>query len=134
MKTDLSEATRARIAQSLPLMERSRDRIEEAMRRYMAHEATGDRGAETDGTAASAILNLLLGEARATSGATVAISSNRRGMEVTPEHYSSFGDGLKPIMKDVLGPKAPPAVVSAWIDAYWAFVRPILRQDMRLAA
>ena len=139
MTIDLSGRSRAIIAETLPLMERHRLPLQAALERYMArqgpHHPTPGRSKITTG----ALADMLFGQARrlsrnGPSAGIVAAAEFHRALALGGEHYSIFGDALKPIMIDVLGPKATPAVIAAWIDAYWAIVREVRRQETRLAA
>jgi hemoglobin-like flavoprotein len=139
MIADLSERSRAIIAESLPMMERHRARLDEALVRYMARQGPYHPSAGRSEETALALSDMLFGRARQFAGTGPAISlfeagRRNRALGLGGEHYSSFGDALKPIMIDVLGQKATPSIIAAWIDAYWAIVRASLRQETRLAA
>ncbi|HEV2747038.1 MAG TPA: hypothetical protein VGW34_07035 [Allosphingosinicella sp.] len=139
MTTNLSERARDIIAETLPLMEQHRAPLEEALERYMARQGPYDPSAGRTKVMTGAIMDMLLGHARELAGngpAAGVVETARRHRELAfgGEHYSSFGDGLKPIMKDVLGSKATSPVLAAWTDAYWAIVRLLFARETRLAA
>ncbi len=138
MIADLSQRSRAIVAESLPMMERNRGRLDEALVRYMARQGPYHPSAGRSEETARALSDMLFGRVRQFAGKGQAVSlfeagRRNRALGLGGEHYSSFGDALKPIMIDVLGTEATPSVIAAWIDAYWAIVR-ALRQETRLAA
>ena len=53
---------------------------------------------------------------------------------INARHYACFGDGLGAIMKDVLGEKTSPALLSAWGDTYWNVVRSISQTEQSFTA
>ena len=139
MTTNLSERAREIIAETLPLMERHRPSLEEALERYMARQGPYDPSAGRTKVATGAILDMLLGHARQLGGngpaaGIVETARQHQTLALGGEHYSCFGDGLKPIMKDVLGSGATSPVLAAWTDGYWAIVRMLFRQETRIAA
>lgn len=139
MSTELSGSSRAIIAETLPLMEQHRGPLQEALERYMARQGPYHPSAERSKTTTGALADMLFGQARQLSrngpaSGIAAAAEFHRALALGGEHYSSFGDALKPIMIDVLGSKATPPVIAAWIDAYWAIVRMLHRQETRLAA
>jgi hemoglobin-like flavoprotein len=139
MATSLSEPARAIIAETLPLMEQHRAPLEKALERYMARHGPYDPSAGRTKVTTRAIMDMMLGRARqlGVNEAAVGIAQTARRhqtLAIGGEHYSCFGDGLKPIMKDVLGAEATSPVLAAWTDAYWASVRMLHQQQARLAA
>ena len=139
MSIDLSERSRAIVAESLPLMEEHRAPLQEALERYMARQGPYHPSSERAKTTAGALADMLFGQAsqlsrRDPTAGIGAAAEFHRALALGGEHYSIFGDALKPIMIDVLGSKATPPVIAAWIDAYWAIVRLLHRQETRLAA
>lgn len=139
MTTNLSERARDFVAETLPLMEQRRAPLEEALERYMARQGPYDPSPGQAKVTTGAIMDMLLGHARQFAGngpaAGIAETARRhRELALGGEHYACFGDGLKPIMKDVLGSKATSPVLAAWTDAYWAIVRMLFAQETRLAA
>ncbi|MDT9601064.1 globin family protein [Sphingosinicella rhizophila] len=139
MTTNLSKRAREIVAETLPMMEQHRAPLEEALERYMASQGPYDPPPGRTKVTTGAIMDELLGHARELAGnapATRIVETARahRALALGGEHYFCFGDGLKPIMKDALGPKATSPVLAAWTDAYWAVVRMLFAQDTRLAA
>lgn len=139
MTEKLSERARATIAETLPLMEQHRPALEEALERWMARYGPYDRSAGRPGVTTRAIVDMLLGHARVLGddGQAAAIAETGRrhqALALGGEHYSCFGDGLKPVMKDVLGSMATSPMLAAWTDAYWAIVRRLFANETRLAA
>ena len=136
MSINLSDRTRAIVTETLPLMEQHRDAIEEAMERHLGRRAPDDPSGGRTKAATRAIADMLYGHARQLGDASGVVETAQHAptFALGAELHSSFGDALKPIMRDALGVKATPAVTAAWGDAYWAIVRTILRQEMRLAA
>lgn len=139
MTTNLSAPARDIIAETLPLIEQHRAPLEEALGRYMARQGPYDPSPGRTKVITGAIVDMLLGHARrlGAHGPDAGIAETARRHQILAlggEHYSIFGDALKPIMKDVLGPKATSPVLAAWTDAYWTIVRMLFRQETRLAA
>ena len=50
---------------------------------------------------------------------TADLASRHRALGLNSAYYSSFGDALKPVMKDVLGTKAVSPVLVAWTGTPW---------------
>ena len=139
MTTNLSKRAREIIAETLPLMEQHRPGLQEALQRYMERQGPYDPSAGRTKVATGAIMDMLLGHAhqRGESGPAAGIvetARHHKTLALGAEHYSYFGDGLRPIMKDVLGSSATSPVLAAWTDAYWAIVRMLFAQETRLAA
>lgn len=139
MTTNLSERARDVLAVTLPLMEQHRVPLEEALERYMARQGPYDPSAGRTKVTTGAIMDMLFGHAGqlAENGPAVGIGETarrHRRLALGGEHYSCFGDGLKPIMKDVLGVRATSPVLAAWTDAYWAIVWMLFAEETRLAA
>ena len=139
MYIELSGSTAAVVASTLPLVERHQEEIEDAMTRYVARYGPYDPNGKAARTGVWAIMNMLVAHASAIAGRERLpriedMGRNHRAIGLGGEHYSIFGDGLSPILKDVLGSEATPSVVSAWIDAYWAIVRATRQQVMAMAA
>ena len=51
------------------------------------------------------------------------VAAEHRSLEIEGRHYSRFGDALVPILRDLLGPRVPREVPSAWCDTFWAVIR-----------
>jgi hemoglobin-like flavoprotein len=139
MNIHLSERSRAIVAETLPMMERNHIPLQEAMERSMARQGPHDPSSARTKVRVRAIVDMLLDHAgglgrSGRSPAVAATAQRHRAQAIGGEHYSSFGDGLKPVMKDVLGAKAAAPVIAAWGDAYWAIVRTVFDREARLAA
>ena len=135
----VSDRTRSIVIETLPLMEQHRQAVEQALERYSVRLDSDDRSGERSKAAARAIADMLYGHARqlGDNGAPAGIvemAQQHPALALGTARLSSFGDALKPIMRDALGAKATPPVLAAWGDAYWAIVRTLRRQEMRLAA
>jgi nitric oxide dioxygenase len=120
-------------------MVKHRVAIEEGLVRYMARQGPYHPSPGRSKSRTLALSDMLFGQAGRLDGdgpaaGLVEAAQRHRTLALGGEHYSSFGDALKPIMIDVLGSKATPPVIAAWVDAYWAFVRMLFRQETRLAA
>ena len=139
MTTDLSERSRAIIAETLPMMEQHRAALEEALVRHMARQGPCHPSPGRSKVGTLALSDMLFGQAGGLGGngpaaGIVEAAQRHRNLALGGEHYSSFGDALKPTMIDVLGSEATPLVIAAWVDAYWAIVRMVFRQETRIAA
>lgn len=139
MTTNLSERAREIIARTLPLMEQHRPALEDALERWMARYGPYDPSAARPGLTTRAIVDMLLRHARqlgddGPAPGILETARRHRTLALGGEHYSCLGDGLKPIMKDVLGTRATSPVLAAWTDAYWAIVRRLFADETRLAA
>lgn len=92
--------------------------LEEAMARYFSHDAEAGPSVQ-DGYAASRLVDVLI---EAMCGRTGGFSSDV--VDTIPVAYlSKFGDGLVPILKDVIGDEASPMLLSQSIDGYWRAIR-----------
>jgi len=138
MTSPLNERTRSIVAGTLKLMEQHRSPLEAALASYMARQEPHDpRPAEAQARA-GAITAMLLDHAVQLGGepssGIPATVRRHRALAIGGKHYSTFGDALKPVMRDVLGSKANPSVLSAWGVAYWAIVRMLFAESRQLAA
>ena len=113
--------------------------LEEAIASYFGK--TGPDVSLTDParSASATIMDMLLGHAADLgSGRTpetiAKTARDHARLGLNGEHYSSFGDALKPAMRDVLGKKATSPVLAAWTDAYWTIVWKLFQQERKLAA
>lgn len=139
MSANLSERARIFVSESLPMMEDHRHALEEAIESYMRRTGPGVSLADPARSASATIMDMLLGHASDLGlGRTpVSITETARDharLGLNGEHYSSFGDALKPAMRDVLGKKATSPVLAAWTDAYWTIVWKLFQQERKLAA
>lgn len=139
MSINLSGRSRAIIAETVPLIEQNRGPLQEALERYMARQGPYHPSPGRSKAVTEALADMLFSQAgqlsrKGSAAGLVAAAKFHHALALGGEHYSMFGDGLKPIMIDVLGSKATPSVIVAWIDAYWAIVRALHRHETRLAA
>jgi hemoglobin-like flavoprotein len=139
MTINLSERTRAIVADTLPLMTEQRAPLQRELERHMLRQGLDDAPSAGATAMVAELVDMLLDHAGELAGnaldsATTETARRHRALRLGSEHYSCFGDALKPIMQDVLGKKAPTQVISAWGDTYWAIVRMLFRQEARLAA
>ena len=137
MTTQLTEATAREITQSWRAMQLRRRPFAAAMARYLTKLGSNDM--RNGGDAALAITDMLFDHTRELAGKSPApaieqIARRHHSLGITGDQYSSFGDGLGAIMKDVLRLQAAPTLLSAWGDAYWAIAGAVRRQARPLAA
>jgi hypothetical protein len=100
------------------LLANRRTHFEDAMARYLAGSPEIDPSAE-DRDAATLLAGALIASLHDTdrAGAALAVGT------VAQPYFARFGDGLSPILKDILGSEAPPSFLSRSIDSYWRAVR-----------
>lgn len=87
----------------------------------MARDLTGSRDGDPlpeDKNAAKHLADILITSLRGSEAAAAA-----GAQPVGQRYYSRFGDGLLPILRDVLGTGAGTAWLSRVIDGYWRAVR-----------
>jgi hemoglobin-like flavoprotein len=124
----LSDPARDLLAQSLPLMERGKDRLIDGFGAYLraaAPEARDDP--EVVAMMLTEMLVAQTGHVLQTGALLNAgdVNVEHRALAIDGRHYSRFGDALLPVIRDVLGPNVPSAVAAAWGDAFWAIVRAV---------
>lgn len=132
MPIELSDGSRDLLVRSLPLMERGKGPLVGSLGRYLSSEA-GEAGQDCEPVAA-ALTDMLLTQARhlLRSGTLRDVDRLRlehAGLDLHGRHYSRFGDALAPVIRDVLGPKAPREVAGAWGDVFWSIVRAVQARD-----
>lgn len=137
MESSLSTKSTSAIAASLPAMERNRRELSSKISAYISRCAACD--AEGGQSAGLAITNFLYDHARQFAAASPALSTRQtvstlEVLNLPRRSLSCFGDGLRPVMKDLLRAEASPAVLAAWGDAFWAAVRSAEDQERLLAA
>ncbi len=120
MNIVLSDTTLATITQSRQLLQGHRQHLSNAMRRYLARWNSAD--------ITPMLFDMLLDHTSARPEGVpaheIAETARRHALVgITSNNYSTFGDGLGAVMKDVLGGKSTAGMVAAWGDAYWAIVR-----------
>jgi hypothetical protein len=105
----------------LPLLVRNREQLQTALTQRLQIAKPGAPRQEA-GKAA----DILFGAVLAGMGQT-APASPQPSPTFLRRYAAEFGDGLAPILKDVLGGAAPGAAVARAIDGYWRAARPLLQ-------
>jgi hemoglobin-like flavoprotein len=128
MSIQLGDHTRALLAQSLPLMERSKGRLIEGLGAYVGAVVAGTN--DDPELVATTLTEMMLAQSAqmlqsGTFPNTGDLKRQHEALGIEGRHYSRFGDALSPVIRDVLGPNVPSAVPAAWGDAFWAIVRTI---------
>ena len=130
----VTEDVRFRIAQSIPVVERHRGEITQVMQnRLVAIEGAEEPFGQGD-VVAMMLVSLLIdcGSDIAAFGGTrdlrpTAAEHGRLG--IAGRHYSRFGMALAAVLREVLGPRLSPQIVSAWCDTYWFIIAGISPED-----
>jgi len=136
MTTNISSKSAQLIAETLPLLRANRAEIECAMNRYMLPRRDDVQAGSTE-TAVSVILNMLFDQASRLDPIGRIVDVDRHSsneLRIAMAIYSSFGDALTPILKDVPGRAATAPVLAAWADFYWATVLARRGETQPLAA
>lgn len=100
-----------------PLIAR-RAQIEASMALYLTGPI-GDEPSREDNDAAHRLVETLITSLREPEASATAFA----GQPVARHYYSRFGDGLAPILRDVLGSDADAGLLASAIDGYWRAVR-----------
>lgn len=95
----------------LSLLSARRETVEAIMAHYLT-PAHADP-AEEEKSAAHLLLGIVL------DGFDGAAEAPTLDQPFLRRHASRFGDGLTPVLKDVLGPDVPDAFISQCVDRYW---------------
>jgi hemoglobin-like flavoprotein len=128
MSAAISERTRTYLSQSLPLMQQHKEhlinRMEANLRADVFDDPPWGRSEET----AMILVDLLLDQVRCLCesgelGDMRAVIDDHRALAISGRHYSRFGDALVPVIRDLLGPRPPSGITSAWSDAFWTVIR-----------
>lgn len=128
--TTIEDMTRRRLALSIHLLEAHKDQFVEAVEAmFRPHEDPGEEMGQTEVTT-MVLTELLLVQARSlvdTGALSIpeTTAAEHLFLDITGRHYSRFGDGLVPILRDVLGPSLPSDVAAAWGDTFWAIIAAI---------
>ena len=133
-QTVVAEEIRLALAQSLPVVERHREAIISGMQdRLVAMETNDEAFGQGDVTALVLVRLLIDGAADlAAFGGVHDLSQaadEHRRLDIDGRHYSRFGAALERIMRDALGPRLSPAMIAAWVDAFWVVVRELTVED-----
>jgi hypothetical protein len=138
MQSLVSRKSASALAASLPAMERRRHDLSARMGAYIARFADHEAYPGDSQLAGLALTNFLFDQAERIVPARPPRghpSEPRLGtVSLAERALSCFGDGLGPIMKDLLGAEASPGALAAWGDAYWASVRAAADQEYPVAA
>jgi nitric oxide dioxygenase len=139
MHSSLSDRATEALVRSMPVMERNRRDLAAGMERHLTHCGSRALPSPQPEVASRVITDMLFDHARAIAGGTPLFRTGEtarrhRGHGLEAAHYTCFGDGLAAVIRDVLGESASPAVLAAWVDAYWGIVRLLWRQDLAAAA
>ena|SRR6218665_2307834 len=100
------------------LLSARRAEIAAAMARYLTGSGN-EEPTRQDSDAAARLVDILITALREPGMAATAVA----GRQAAERYYSRFGDGLSPILKDILGADADAALLSRTIDGYWRAVR-----------
>lgn len=92
-----------------------RPEIEAAMARHFAGAPPSEPSA-LDRQVAAELVGLLVGSLSGGATGLVPLAADRR-------HQTEFGDGLTPILRDVLGDAADPPFLARCVDGYWRAIR-----------
>ena len=135
MSAAISDRTRKYLSQSLPLVEPHREHLVNRMEANLRAGEAADEPYGQSEVVAMILADLLLAQARslADSGGLADlrdVEAEHRALGISGRHYSRFGDALTPILRDLLGPKLPSEVVSAWCDAFWTVIRVTQSKEM----
>lgn len=124
----VTDQVRFRLAQSMPVVERHRAEILRSIQnRVTSLEAPSEAFGEGD-VAVMMLLELLI----ACAGDIAAFGGTRRLEQTAREHarlgiggrhYSRFGMSLASAMREALGLRLSPKIVSAWCDTFWVIIR-----------
>lgn len=127
MSIVVSENTRRILSQSFTAIEAHRPAIIRGLVGSLAAVEAEDEGFEHSEITVTFLLDMLieqvkhLVEEHAPNG--VAAYAPRHWLQgIDGRHYSRFGDAFVPVLRDVLGPRLPRQVASAWCDAFWSIV------------
>jgi hypothetical protein len=105
----------------LPLLVRNREHLQNALTQRL-ESAQPDAPRQEAGKAA----DILFGAVLAGMGQT-AHPSPEPHPGLLRRYAAAFGDGLAPILKDVLGAAVPRPALARAVDGYWQAARPLLR-------
>ncbi len=123
---------RLRLAQSMPIVERSRARIKRNITEQMHPPAQSARDPNAP------VLAAMLFELLIDGGSDIAAFGELRDLSrvkrehcqlgVSGQDYSRFGQALGPALRAVLGPALPPKSATAWCDAF-QFIAKLVSSD-----
>jgi len=133
MSAAISERTRNFLSQSLPLVQQHKEHLVNRMEANLRADESDDAPCGRSEETAMILVDLLLGQARSLCesgelGDLQGVADEHRALTISGRHYSRFGDALVPVIRDLLGPRLPEGVSSAWIDAFWTIIRAALEE------
>ena len=134
LQTRMSEQVRFRLTQSMPVIERHREALVRAIQnRITGFEETDEPFGQGD-VAATMLVTLLIDCAGdiAAFGTVRDLRANAAeysSLHIDGRHYSRFGMALAAVMREVLGPRVSPHIVSAWCDTYWYVIGQLSPSD-----
>ena len=133
MSAATSERTRQFLSQSLPFVQQHKEHLINRMEANLRANGAGNSPYGQSEVTAMILVDLLLNQARALSelgelGDLQDVADEHQALAISGRDYSRFGDALVPVLKDILGPKLPAEISSAWCDAFWTIVRAALDQ------
>ncbi|MDE8654250.1 hypothetical protein [Novosphingobium album (ex Liu et al. 2023)] len=103
---------------STELLRARRQDIAAAMARYLAEPDAIEPSAE-DNQAANSLVDAMIASFSDPDAAAKLLAAH----PVSRPYYAQFGDGLTPILRDVMGEAADPSFLSRSVDGYWRAVR-----------
>ena len=103
---------------SIALLAARRCELEAAMALYLAGSEASEPSLQ-DSEAAGRLVDVLL----ASLGESADPIPSPGDAPLPRHYYSRFGDGLSPVLKDIMGPVADQAFLARSIDGYWRAVR-----------
>ena len=123
----MNEHVRYRLTQSMPVIERHRDALVRAIQNRITGFGESDEPFGQGDVAAMMLVSLLIDCARdiaafGTPRDLRATAAEHRKLHIDGRHYSRFGMTLAAVMREVLGPRVSPHIVSAWCDTYWCVI------------
>lgn len=133
MSAAISEHTRKYLSQSLPLVQQHKEHLINRMEANLRADAPDDAPSGRSEETAVVLVDLLLGQARSLCasgelGDLRGVADAHRALAISGRHYSRFGDALVPVIRDLLGPRLPVGISSAWSDAFWTIIRAVLEE------
>lgn len=124
----VSARTRTILARSLPAVRQHQEEIVELIGAGLRGVAgPGEPSGKAEVTA-RLLTSLLIKQAdlivySGRPGDLNSVAGEHRSAGIDGRHYSRFGDVLVPVLRDVLGPRAPSHVPSTWSDTFWLLIR-----------
>lgn len=130
----VTEHIRFRLAQSMPVIERHRDELLRSIQNLVVGLEQADEPFGDGDVASMMLLDLLI----ACAGDVAAFGGTRDLGPAAREHvrlgisgrlYTRFGMSLAPALRDALGLRVSPRIISAWCDTYWLVIREMAEKE-----